>query len=146
MVAPFTDYLQECFRMRMKLLTALLMAGTVVGCASNPPPPPPPMADATPPTPPPPASVGAVDGMYRGMADLADGSGPRCAKMTRTQTVRVRNNAFSLMGVRATIAPDGSVTSASRRGTSVTGTASGTGLDLTTMHGKCNYHYSLTKA
>ena len=130
--------------MRMKLLTALLMAGTVVGCASNPPPPPPPVADATPPAPPPPASVGDVSGVYRGMADLADGSGPRCAKMTRAQTVRVRNNAFTLMGVRATIGPDGTVTSTGRGG-SITGTASGTGLDLTTMRGRCNYHYTLTK-
>lgn len=130
--------------MRMKLLTALLMAGTVVGCASNPPPPPPPVAEAPTPPPPPP-SVGDVSGTYRGMAELADGSGPRCAKLTRAQTVRVRNNAFTLMGLRATIAPDGSITSTGRGG-SVTGMASGTGLDLMTMRGKCNYHYTMTKA
>ena len=132
--------------MRMKLLTALLMAGTVVGCASNPPPPPPPMADATAPSPTPATTAGDVGGTYRGTADLADGSGPRCAKMTRAQTVRVRNNSFTLMGVKATIAPDGSITSASRRGTSITGMASSTGLDLTAMRGKCNYHYTMTKA
>ncbi len=132
--------------MRMKLLSALLMAGTVVGCSGNPPPPPAPMADTTPAPAPAPAMVGPVDGLYKGMADLADGAGPRCAKMTRTQTVRVRRNSFVLMGVKATIAPDGSITSAARRGTSVTGTASGSGLDLMTMKGACSYHYSLTKA
>ena len=79
------------------------------------------------------------------MADLGSDSGPRCAKMTHTQTVRVRNNVFVLMGVRATIGPDGTVTAASRRGVSIAGTVSPTGMDLMTSRGKCSYHYQLSK-
>ena len=129
--------------MRSKVLLALLMVGTVAGCASNPPPPPPPVAEAPPPPPPP--ALGDVSGMYKGMADLGPDSPARCPKMTRAQTVRVRNNAFVLMGVRATIGPDGTVTAASRRGVSIAGTVSPTGMDLMTTRGKCSYHYQLSK-
>ncbi len=131
--------------MRIKLITALLMAGTVVGCASNPPPPPP-MAMAPAPAPMAPAMTGPIDGMYKGMADLAADAPKGCAKMTRAQTVRVKNSAFSLMGVKATVGPDGAVTSMTRHMSSVSGTASGSGLDLMAMKGKCSYHYALTKA
>ena len=130
--------------MRTKLITFLLLAGTVVGCASNPPPPPP-MAEAPPPPPPAPVMAGPVDGIYKGMATLAEDAPRGCAKMTRTQTLRVRNNSFALMGVKAMIAPDGSITSAARRGTSVTGTASAGNLQLAAMKGKCSYSYALTK-
>ena len=130
--------------MRVKLITALMIAGTVVGCASNPPPPPP-MAMTPPPPPPAPVAMGPVDGMYKGMAELASDAPARCAKMTRAQTVRVRRNSFALMGLRGTIGPDGTVTSPTRRGMSLTGTASPTGLDLMAMKGTCSYHYTLTK-
>jgi hypothetical protein len=122
----------------------MLLAGTVVGCASNPPPPPP-MAAVPPPAPPAPVMVGPVDGKYSGMAELTADSAPRCAKMTRKQYVTVRHNSF-IIGVKATIAPDGTVTATARRGNNVAGTASGTGLDLMVTKGKCVYHYTMTKA
>ena len=132
--------------MRMKLITALLMAGTVVGCASNPPPPPPmAMAPAAPAPAPAPMAMGSADGMYKGMAELASDAPRRCAKMTRAQTVRVRNSAFTLMGMRAMIGPDGTISTTARRGGSLSGTASGSGLDMMAMKGTCNYHYTLTK-
>lgn len=134
--------------MRAKIITALLMAGTVVGCASNPPPPPP-MAMTPPPPAPvaaPPAAMGSSDGMYRGMAELAADAPARCAKMTRTQSVRVRRGAFTLMGMRGMVGPDGAITSTTRRNMSLAGTASGTTLDVTAMKGTCSYHYTLNKA
>ena len=131
--------------MRIKIITALLLAGTVVGCASNPPPPPP-MAEAPPPPPPAPMVMGPVDGLYKGMATLADGAPRGCAKMTRAQTVRVRANSFVLMGVKATIAPDGTITAPTRRGTSVMGTATPGALSVTAMKGKCSYSYAMSKS
>ena len=131
--------------MRMKLITALLLAGTVVGCASNPPPPPA-MAEAPAAPPPAPMAMGPVDGIYKGMAELAADAPRRCAKMTRTQTVRVRNSSFSVMSMRGTVGADGAVTTRATRGGSLSGTASGSGLDLMVMRGTCSYHYSLTKA
>ncbi len=96
--------------MRMKLLPFVFLAGTVVGCASKPPPPPP-MVEAPPPPPPAaPVALGPVDGIYKGMAELASDAPRGCAKMTREQTVRVRGNSFVLNGVKGTIAPDGSIT------------------------------------
>ena len=131
--------------MRTKLVTALLMAGTVVGCATSPPPPPPmAMAPMTPP--PAPMMVGPVDGVYKGMAELATDAPKGCVKMTRTQTVSVKKSMFYMMGLKGMVGPDGAVTSTPRRGMSVMGTASGTGLDLTAMKGKCSYHYMLNKA
>lgn len=132
--------------MRMTVLPFLFLAGTVVGCASKPPPPPP-MAEAPPPPPPPaPVALGPVDGIYKGMAELASDAPRSCAKMRREQTVRVRGDSFVLNGIKGTIAPDGSITAPTRRGSSVSGTASATGLDLTSMRGKCSYHYTMTKA
>ena len=130
--------------MRSKLIVALLMAGTVVGCASNPPPPP--MMAAAPPPPPPPAMMGPVDGTYKGMAELAADAPATCAKMTRPMTVSVRKNTFTMNTVRATVGPDGAVTSTMRRGMGVMGTANGSMLDLTSMRGKCSYHLMLNKA
>ncbi len=130
--------------MRTKILTFILLAGTVVGCASNPPPPPPVVA-APPPAPPAPMVVGPVDGKYKGMAELTPDSAPKCAKMTRTQYLTVKKNTFFLMGVKAVIGTDGTIAATPRRGASVTGTASGTGLDLMASKAKCTYHYTLTK-
>jgi hypothetical protein len=49
------------------------------------------------------------------------------------------------MHVKATIGADGAISATPRRGASVTGTASGTGLDLMAAKAKCTYHYTLTK-
>jgi len=65
--------------------------------------------------------------------------------MTRTQTVRVRNSGFTLMGMRSTIGPDGAISTSARRGGSLSGTSSGSGLDMMVMKGTCSYHYTLTK-
>ena len=131
--------------MRIKLITALLLAGTVVGCASNPPPPPP-MAEAPPAPPPAPMmTMGSVDGLYKGTATLADGAPRGCAKMTRTQTIRVRNNSFALMGVKAMVGPDGTITSRGRRGSSVMGSAASDAMTVTAMKGKCSYSYAMSK-
>ncbi len=131
--------------MRSKLLISLLMAGTVVGCASNPPPPPP-MAAAPAPMPAPAPMMGPVDGAYRGTAELAADAPRSCRKMTKMQTVRVRNNSFVMNGVKMTINPDGSLTGSGKRASMMSGTASATGLDVTSMQGKCSYRYTLNKA
>jgi len=131
--------------MRIKLLTVALMAGTAVGCASNPPPPPmAPMADMTP-APVAPVASGPMTGMYTGTADA--GTLPRgCAKMTKPVSVTVRpNNAFSLAGLRGMVGPDGAITSAGRGG-SLSGSVTSAGMDVTATKGKCTYHYMLTHA
>ena len=132
--------------MRTKILTFILMAGTVVGCASNPPPPPP-MAAAPDPTPAPaPAPTGPVAGKYTGTADQATDLPRGCAKMTRPVTVTVRpNNTFVLAGVRGSIGPDGTISSRGRGG-SLSGSGTSAGLDVTATKGKCVYHYQLTHA
>ncbi len=136
--------------MRLKIASFLLMAGTVVGCASNPPPPPPPMAMAPEPAPMPPAPApvmsGGTNGVYRGMAELAPEAPRRCRKMTAMQTARVRNGMIALGGMSGKIGPDGTITAAGRRGGGLTGTVSGNTADITTMRGGCSYHYTLTQA
>ena len=133
--------------MRIKLLTVMLMAGTAVGCASNPPPPPPmaPMADATPAPAAPMASMGSMGGMYTGTADA--GTLPRgCAKMTKPVSVMVRpNNTFTLAGLRGMVGPDGTISSRGRGG-SLSGSTTSAGMDVTATKGKCSYHYMLTHA
>ena len=133
--------------MRTKFLTVLLVAGTVAACASNPPPPPP-MADApAPPPAPAPMVSGPMAGVYKGTPDLTADSGPRCAKMTRPVAVRVTaRNTFSLAGLVAKIGPDGAITAPAKRGQSLMGMASATGLDVTTVKGACTYKYSLAKS
>ncbi len=130
--------------MRTKLLTALMLAGAVVGCAGNPPPPPP-MAEAPPP-PPEPAPLGDVSGVYKGTADLAADAPSRCHRLRNTQTVRVRNNSFQLAGLRPSIGPDGAITATGRRGASLSGMANGSMLDMTLTQGQCSYHYMLSKS
>ena len=131
--------------MKTKILTAMLLAGTVVGCASNPPPPPP-MAEAAPMPAPAAPAMGPMAGMYRGMADSS--AQPRgCAKMTRPTNVRVAsNNTFTLNGMRGMIGPDGAISSRASRGGSLSGTANAGALDVTMTRGKCSYHYTLNKA
>ncbi len=131
--------------MRLKIATALLLAGTVVGCASNPPPPPPPMAEAPPPPAPPPPPPAPMTGTYRGMADLAADAPASCHKMNAPQTARVRGGAITVAGMRGTIGPDGSVTPTGR-GANLSGTVSGGTADLMIMRGRCSYHYTLNHA
>ena len=131
--------------MTFKLLPFLLLAGTVVGCASNPPPPPAPVADNTPaPEPaPPPAPVA---GKYTGTADQSAELPRGCHKMTRPVSVTLRaNNTFTLEGIRGSVGPDGAISSRGRGG-SLSGSATPAGMDVTYTKGKCTYHYMLTHA
>ena len=134
--------------MRTKLLTFLLMAGTVVGCASNPPPPAPmPVAAAAPAPAPAPMALGPFDGTYRGTPVLAEDAPKNCPKMNRSTTVRVmKNNSFTANGMKGTIGPDGNVSSPARARMGMTGTAGNGSLNLTTMRGKCTYNTVLNKA
>ena len=127
--------------MRLKIMTALLLAGTVVGCASNPPPPPPPMAEAPPPPAPPPAPV-SMDGTYRGTASLADGAPRSCHQMTAPQTARVRNNVINVAGLHATVGADGTIAPVGRNH-QLTGTISNGTADIVIVRGHCSYHYTL---
>ena len=132
--------------MRIKLLTAMLMAGTAVGCASNPPPPPMmPVAEAAPAPMAPAMAAGPMSGMYTGVADA--GTLPRgCAKMTKPVSVTVRpNNTFTLAGLRGMVGPDGAISSRGRGG-SLSGSATSAGMDVTATKGRCSYHYMLTHA
>ena len=130
--------------MRTQWLTCILLAATVAGCAGNPPPPPPPMAEAPPPAPP--AAVGPVDGTYKGAADLDSDSPSRCRKMTAMQTVRVRNQAFAIAGMRAKIGQDGAITANARRNNSLSGNADGSKIEVKLTQGQCTYHYDLVKS
>jgi len=124
--------------MRLKLAGVLLIAGTVVGCASNPPPPPPMAAMPEPapaPAPPPPAAPMA--GTYRGTAELTS-EARGCHAMRGSQTARVRNNMITVAGMRGRIGPDGSVT-----GRGLFGTVNGGTADLTVTRRHCTYHYTL---
>jgi hypothetical protein len=127
--------------MRLKIASMLLLAGTVVGCSSNPPPPPPmapPPEPAPAPAPPPPAAP--ISGTFHGMAESAnDASG--CRPPRGTQTARVRNNTITVAGLRGTIGPDGSVT-----GRGLSGTVNGGTADLSVTRGRCTYHYTLTNS
>jgi hypothetical protein len=128
--------------MRTKVLTFALLAGTVVGCASNPPPPPP-MAAAPPPPPPAqPIPTGPMAGLYRGQPSLQAESTGRCTRYTKPLAVRVlNNNTFTIMGMRATVGPDGSVT-----GRNITGKAENGIINVTATRGTCVYATELTKA
>lgn len=131
--------------MRTKILSFVLMAGTVVGCGSNPPPPPP-MAAAPEPMPmAAPAPMGPMAGRYTGTADMNADMPRGCAKMTRPMTAIVRGTTVSFAGVRGMIGPDGAVMSRGR-GAKLSGMATAAGMDVTLMKGKCTYHYMLTKA
>lgn len=126
--------------MRLKFASVLLLAGTVVGCASNPPPPPPPPAPEPMPAPAPmaPAAMAPMSGMYKGTAELA-GEGRGCRAPRGTQTARVRNNTITLAGMRGQIGADGAVT-----GRGISGTVTGGNADLTVKRGRCSYHYTLS--
>ena len=133
--------------MRTNLLSFLLMAGTVVGCASNPPPPPMAMAEPAPVVAPPPlAPFGPMAGKYSGTADQGTELPAGCAKMTRPVTATIgRGNAFTLAGIRGTVNADGAISSRGRGG-SLSGTVTPGGMDVTATKGKCTYHYMLTRA
>ncbi|GAC1344741.1 MAG: hypothetical protein NVSMB18_22950 [Acetobacteraceae bacterium] len=131
--------------MRLKIATFLLMAGTVVGCASNPPPPPPmAMAPEPAPAPAPAPAPMAMDGTYRGMAELASEAPRNCRKMSATQTARVRHNMITLGGMRGRIGADGAITPVGRGGLS--GSVTGGTAEVTMMKGRCSYHATLTHA
>ncbi len=132
--------------MRLKIATFLLMAGTVVGCASNPPPPPPmAMAPEPAPMPAPAPMMGAMDGMYRGTAELSPDAPRRCRKMGAT-TARVRNGMITMGGMSGRVGPDGAIMASGRRGGGLTGTVSNGVADITTNRGGCSYHYTLNHA
>ncbi len=125
--------------MRFNIASVLLLAGTVVGCASNPPPPPPPAPEPMPaPAPMPPAVMAPMSGTYRGTAELA-GTGRSCHAPRGTQTARVRNDSIMVAGMRGKIGSDGTVT-----GRGLSGTVNGGNADLTVMRGRCSYHYTLS--
>ncbi len=125
--------------MRLQIASVLLLAGTVVGCASNPPPPPP-MPEPAPMPAPAPVAMTPAPGAYRGPVEL---SAPvrGCHAQRGMQTARVRGMTITVAGLRGTIGPDGTVT-----GRNLAGTVSGTSADLTVTRGKCSYHYTLTNA
>ena len=127
--------------MRLKIATVLLLAGTVVGCASNPPPPPMPMAAAPEPTPAPmtpPPPMAPMAGIYRGSAEVQGGSS-YCRPPAGAQRAQVRNGMINVAGMRGRIGPDGAVS-----GRNLSGTVSGDTADLTVKRGRCSYHYMLT--
>ncbi len=133
--------------MRTKILTFVLMAGTVVGCASNPPPPPP-MAVAPPPPPPAPVVMGPFDGLYKGVPSLAADAPRNCPKAGKPVAVRVaKNSTFSMMNTVGMIGPDGTITSRPGRGKATLSGSAGNGqLNLTSVRGPCTYTALLTKA
>ena len=124
--------------MYLKIATALLLAGSVVGCASNPPPPPPmaAMADPTPAAPPPPM-MAPMAGTYRGPG-MASGSSS-CRNPKGMQTARVRGTTIMVAGLRGSIGPDGTVT-----GRNLSGTVSGNMADVTVKRGVCMFEYKMT--
>ena len=125
--------------MRLKIATVLLLAGTVVGCASNPPPPPP-MAAAPEPMPAaPPPPMAPMAGVYRGPG-VAQGSSA-CRNPRGMQNARVRGNTITVAGVHGMIAPDGSVT-----GHNLSGTVMGNMADVTIKRGACSFEYKMTNA
>ena len=108
--------------MRAKIAVLLVLAGGIAGCASTPPPPPPMAAVEPAPAPPPaPMMTGPVDGMYKGTAVLSDDSSRRCRRVPATASTRVRNNMFTLDGMRGRIGSDGNVTATPHRGATMTG-------------------------
>lgn len=124
--------------MRLKIATALLLAGTVVGCANNPPPPPP-MAAAPEPMPAaaPPPPMAPMAGVYRGPGTASGSSA--CRNPRGMQNARVRGNVITFMGMRGAIGPDGSIS-----GRNLTGTVMGNMADVTVKRGACSFEYKMT--
>ena len=123
--------------MRLKIATALLLAGTVVGCASNPPPPPP-MAAAPEPMPAaPPPPMAPMAGVYRGPGTATGSSA--CRNPRGMHNARVRGNTIMVAGLRGMIGPDGSVT-----GRNLSGNVMGNMADVTVKRGSCSFEYKMT--
>ncbi len=128
--------------MRLKIASVLLLAGTVVGCASNPPPPPP-MAAAPEPMPAPaapPPMMAPMAGAYRGTGEVQGGSSA-CRQPKGRQTAQVRNDMISVAGLRGRIGPDGAIT-----GRNLSGSVTGGTADVMVKRGRCTYHYTLTNS
>lgn len=123
--------------MRLKIASVLLLAGTVVGCATTPPPPPPMAAMPDPMPAPAPMPMAPMAGSYRGSAEAMGGTA--CKAPRGTQTARVRNNMITLAGMRGRIGSDGMVA-----GRNISGTVNGGTADVTVKRGKCSYHYTLS--
>jgi hypothetical protein len=124
--------------MRLKIASVLLLAGTVVGCASNPPPPPPPAPMPAPmPAPAPaPQVMAPMNGTYKGMAET---TGHRCRAPHGMQMARVRGMNIMVAGMHGKIDKDGTV-----MGRNLSGTVNGGSADLTVKRGRCSYHYTLS--
>lgn len=124
--------------MRLKIASVLLLAGTVVGCASTPPPPPP-MAAAPEPAPmaAPPPPMAPMAGLYRGPGTASGSSS--CRDPKGMMSARVRGNTVMVAGMRGTIGPDGTVT-----GRNLSGNVMGNMADVTVKRGVCLFEYKMT--
>jgi len=138
--------------MRAQLAMFLVLAGGVAGCSSSPPPPPMAMAPDPVPMAAPmrapartPVAAGPMDGTYSGTVEPGGSNGRGCRRPP-SATARVRGSAFALGGLRGQVAADGTVSAASRRGGTMTGTVSGNTMDVNETIGRCSYHYVLNKA
>lgn len=129
--------------MRAQIAGIIVLVSGVVGCAGTPPPRPMVAMEAPPAPAPAPMAAMPVDGTYQGSVMSTPDSRPRCRAMPATATTRERDGGFNLGGMRGRVGPDGTVSSTSRRGSSMTGTLAGGTLDVTTMRGGCGYHYTL---
>ncbi len=133
--------------MRANLAMFLLATGTLVGCASNPPPPPP-MAMAPEPTmaPAPAPMMSAMSGIYRGTSEAAAENRRGCARGGAVTARVAANNTFSVLGLRGRINPDGTVSSAARRGGGLSGTVQNGTMDVNVTKGRCSYHVTASHA
>ena len=124
--------------MRLKIASVLLLAGTVVGCASNPPPPAPmPMAADPAPMAAPPAPMAPMAGLYRGKG-MASGSSS-CRNPKGMMSARVRGNVITVAGMRGAIGPDGTIS-----GKNLSGTVMGNMADVTVKRGVCMFEYKMS--
>ena len=134
--------------MRAKLAMFLFATATLAGCASNPPPPPP-MAMAPEPAPAPapaPMMAGGMSGIYRGTSEAGSDNRRGCARGGAVTARVAANNTFSVLGLRGRINPDGTVSSAARRGGGLSGTVQNGTMDVNVTKGRCTYHVTASHA
>lgn len=134
--------------MTFKYVTLAILAAGVAGCASNPPPPPPPMAMAPEPVTPvantAPAAMSGMAGRYVGTSEANGTLARGCARPGPVTVTVLRNNTFTVKGMRGRINPDGTVAAAGR-GSSLSGNVSNGTMTVTTT-GRCAYTINATKA